>query len=160
MNPRESQNAPIWERGIQIFHIFIDPRLWLRTFSIPDNPCHQLIKIKYENIMFLTFTQWNQAIPFTIVARNGGNPDSLISTIAVKPYRASVSEISIHLQAMFWIRGFSTWCYGGQYSSPMLYTIKCFYYRHYGERKVMYFIKSILNNGMQEEVSQFFAQDW
>ena len=24
----------------------------------------------------------------------------------------------------------------------------------------MYFIKSILNNGMQEEVSQFFAQDW
>ena len=110
--------------------------------------------------MFLTFTQWNRTIPFTIVARNGGNPDSLISTIAVKPYRASVSEISIHLQAMFWIRGFSTWCYGGQYSSPMLYTINCFYYRHYGERKVMYFIKSILNNGMQEEVSQFFAQDW
>ena len=110
--------------------------------------------------MFLTFTQWNRTIPFTIVARNGGNPDSLISTIAVKPYRASVSEISIHLQAMFWIRGFSTWCYEGQYSSPMLYTIKCFYYRHYGESKVMYFIKSILNNGMQEEVSQFFAQDW
>ena len=44
MNPRESQNAPIWERGIQIFHVFTDPRLWLRTFSIPVNPCHQLIK--------------------------------------------------------------------------------------------------------------------
>ena len=102
--------------------------------------------------MFLTFTLWNQAIPFTIVARNGGNPDSLISTIAVKPYRESVSEISIHLQAMFWIRRFSTWCYGGQYSSPMLYTTNCFYYRHHRERKVMYFIKSILNNGMQEEI--------
>ena len=64
--------------------------------------------------MFLTFTQWNPTIPFTIVARNGGSTDSLISAIAVKPYRASVSEISIHLQAMFWLCGFSAWCCGGQ----------------------------------------------
>ena len=70
--------------------------------------------------MFLTFTQWNPTIPFTIVARNGGSTDSLISAIAVKPYRASVSEISIHLQAMFWLCGFSAWCCGGQYRSPML----------------------------------------
>ena len=70
--------------------------------------------------MFLTFTQWNHAIPYRIVARNGGSPDSLISAIAVIPYRASVSEISIHLQAMFWLCGFSAWCCGGQYRGPML----------------------------------------
>ena len=108
--------------------------------------------------MFLTFTQWDPTIPFTIDAGNGGRTDPLISAIAVKPYRASVSEISIHLQAMFWLHGLSTWCYGGQYRRPMLYTINCLYCRHHRERKkVMYLIKKVLNNGMQEEVSQFFA---
>ena len=71
-------------------------------------------------LTLLTFTQWNPTIPITIVARYGGSPDSLISTEAVKPYRASVSEISIHLPAMPWIRGFNTRCFRGQYRSPML----------------------------------------
>ena len=90
--------------------------------------------------MFLTFTKWDPTIPFTIVALNGGSTDSLISTRAVKPYIASVTEISIQLQAMFWIRGFNTRCFRGQYRSTMLYTMNCLYCRHHKECKLMYLI--------------------
>ena len=63
--------------------------------------------------MSLTFTQWNLIIPFTIVAHDGGSADSLITTIAVKSYKASVSEISTPFSAMCWIRWSFTRCYVG-----------------------------------------------
>ena len=101
--------------------------IWL-TAKIPRD-MHLLGKYSWS------FTQWNPAIPFTIVARYGGNPDSLISTEAVKPYRAAVSEISIHLPAMPWIRGFNTRCFRGQYRSPMLYTFKFLCCEHHRDRE-------------------------
>ena len=65
------------------------------------------------SIMSLTFTQWNLIIPFTIVAHDGGSADSLITTIAVKCYKASVSEISTPFSAIGWIRWSFTRCYVG-----------------------------------------------
>ena len=70
--------------------------------------------------MFLTFTNWKLIVPCTIVTRDRGSANPLISARTVKPYGASMLEISTELPTMRWICWFITWCYGYQYQKDKI----------------------------------------
>ena len=62
-----------------------------------------------------TFTNWNVIAPGTIVTLGRESTNPLISSRTVKPYGASMPEISTNSPTMRRISWFITWCYGYQY---------------------------------------------
>jgi len=58
-----------------------------------------------------SFADRKPIVPFAIITRDRSSANPLISSETIKPYRASMPEISIPFPAMRWCGRFLTWSF-------------------------------------------------